>query len=114
MERISWLLSGIMIILAAVLLALPVTADAGGRHSRHRHHGRFWTGFGLGLGTGYLLAPRYYYAPPHYQPVVPYYVAPRCYQQYYSGYWSLVPRSDGGFTTYNYQWVPYSYQTICP
>lgn len=111
--------AGVMLVLVLAVAALPAPAEA---------RSRFWPGFAVGTASGLVLgtvfAPRYYYppAPVYYGPPAYYYApppvyvapAPVCYQSYSPGYWTTVPVYDGrGYTTYQYQYVPDRYQTVC-
>ena len=74
----------------------------GSHHGGHGHHG----GVGIGVFPGFVWAAPYY-APPVYVPfpVYPEPPGPSCYAQ--PGYWTQVPLAqEGGFTTYQWQWVP--------
>ncbi len=66
MKKMKWVASVLLIL--PLLLAVPGPADAGGWHGGGA--GLFW-GFGAGLLSGYLLAPRPVYVAP-----APVYVAP--------------------------------------
>jgi hypothetical protein len=82
MKRIKLLLVGL---LAVSLVSVPVVADA---HWHHRGGGLF-LGFGAGLLSGYLLAPRpVYVAPPVFVAPPPVYAPtpPPAYQPPESGY----------------------------
>ena len=49
------------LVAALLLAATPALAHGGRHHHRHRGHhgsGHFWTGLGVGVLGGYLLAPR--------------------------------------------------------
>ena len=112
-------ISLVAIVLVCGVAAAP--AEAGNR---------FWTGFAVGTATGlvfspvvvprhhyYLPPPVYYYPPPVYYAPAPVYVAPPppvCSQTFIPGYWTTVPVFTGyAYTTYQYQYVPDRYQTVC-
>lgn len=109
-----------LVVIALAVTLAPAPAEAGRR---------FWTGFAVGTATGLvfspLLAPRYYYVPapvyyappPVYYAPAPVYFAPPppvCSQTFVPGYWANMPVYNGyGYTTYQYQYVPDRYQTVC-
>lgn len=98
----------------ALMIALTLGLSVKPASAHHGHHGHFWGGFAAGTATGLvfgtLAAPRYYEP----VPVYVYPPAPVCRDIQTQGYWRQVPVADaGGFTTYQSEWVPGSFQRIC-
>ncbi len=97
-----------------IALTLGLSVKPASAHHGHHHHGHFWGGFGAGAATGLifgtLAAPRYYEP----APVYVYPPAPVCRDIQTQGYWRQVPvMGAGGFTTYQNEWIPGSYQRVC-
>jgi len=107
-------------IAVVMALILAVTIGLSAKPAEARHHGNFWGGFAAGTATGLIVgtvaAPRYYAPAPVYVYPAPTYVypAPVCRDIQTPGFWRQTPVMDaGGFTTYQSEWMPGSFQRVC-